>query len=117
MREPLKDRLHLQHIIEAIDHIQTFTMDMDEESFASDLLKKHATLYNILIIGEAIYKLTKEFKESHQAVPWIFIEKLRHILVDDCYQVNSHIMWQVVSEDIPKLKPFIERYLAENTLP
>lgn len=40
------------------------------------------------IVGEAVYKLTKEFKESHTETPWRMIEKMRHILVHDYYQIN-----------------------------
>ena len=42
-------------------------------------------------MGEAVYKLTKEFKESHTETPWRMIEKMRHILVHDYYQINLDI--------------------------
>ena len=113
MREPLRDKSRLEHILEAINRVQSFTTGLDEVSLNNDVLHKHATAYNIQIIGEATYKLSKEFKESHTEVPWHLIEKMRHILVHDYYQVNAHIMWLVITEDIPALKSQIEQYLAE----
>jgi len=57
--------------------------------------------------------LTDEFKTAHPETPWKLIEKMRHILVHDYYQVNMQVLWDVVSMDIPKLKPQIEDYLTE----
>lgn len=113
MREPLNDPIRLQHIIEAIQRIQSFSEGHTEETLQSDIRTKHAIAYNIQIIGEAVYKLSKEFKEAHPQTEWSVIEKMRHILVHDYYQVNMHIMWMVVSEDLPNLKKQIAVYLSE----
>lgn len=113
MREQLRDPERLKHIIQAIERIESFTQGMTAESLEDDVMCKHATAYNIQIIGEATYKLTKEFKASHPNTPWAAIEKMRHILVHDYFQVNIRIMWLVISEDIPVLKPQIEKYLEE----
>ena len=74
---------------------------------------KHAVAYNIQIVGEAVYKLTKEFKTAHQETPWALIEKMRHILVHDYYQVNMQIMWDVITNDLPALKVQVEGFLEE----
>lgn len=112
MREPLKDPVRLQHILEAIERIQEFVDGYTEQTLNDDVRTKHATAYNIQIIGEAVYKLTKEFKDSHPQTPWSMIEKMRHILVHDYYQVNIHIMWDVITIDLPRLKTDIEKYLV-----
>lgn len=41
------------------------------------------------------------------------IEKMRHILVHDYYQVNFDILWIVITEDIPKLEAQIIEYIKE----
>lgn len=112
MRDPFRDPIRLQHILDAIDRITSFVEGYTEETLNEDVRTKHATAYNIQIIGEAVYKLTKEFKESHPEVPWSMIEKMRHILVHDYYQVNMHIMWAVITEDLPTLKSQIEKYMS-----
>lgn len=37
----------------------------------------------IEIIGEASYKLTKDFKNSHPELPWDAIIGMRHVMVHD----------------------------------
>lgn len=64
-------------------------------------------------MGEAVYKLTKEFKESHIETPWRMIEKMRHILVHDYYQINLDILWIVINEDLPVLEEQIKKYISD----
>ncbi|MDO4511557.1 MAG: DUF86 domain-containing protein [Bacteroidales bacterium] len=113
MREPAKDKGRLQHILLAIERVREFTSGIKKDELVSDILHLHATVYNVQIIGEAVYKLSKEFKDSHVDTPWSMIEKMRHILVHDYYQVNFDILWIVITEDIPKLEAQIIEYIKE----
>ena len=113
MREPLRDKERLLHILNAISRVEEDTSGLDKDTLNADLLHLHATVYNVQIIGEAVYKLSLEFKEQHPDTPWRMIEKMRHILVHDYYQVNKDILWLVISDDIPLLKQQVEKYLKE----
>lgn len=86
---------------------------MTKQQLLEDSLHLHATAYNIQIIGEAVYKLTNEYKSSHSETPWRMIEKMRHILVHDYFAVDVDIMWLVIEDDIPILKQQIEKYIKE----
>jgi uncharacterized protein with HEPN domain len=112
MREPERDLSRLEHILTAIDCVEEYTKDINEEQLKNDKLRVHATIYNVQIIGEAVYKLTKEFKDQHTETPWAVIEKMRHILVHDYYKINFEVLWDVVTKDIPLLKQQIESYLS-----
>ena len=113
MRELNRDKDRLEHILEAIGNVETYTEGFDLEMLSSDKLRLHACVYNVQIIGEAIYKLTHEFKDSHPETPWRMIEKMRHILVHDYYQINLDILWQVIEDDLPVLKEQINQYVQE----
>ncbi len=113
MREPARDRGRLEHILEAIGYVEEFTEGFDFNSLVANHLHLHATTHNIQIIGEAAYKLSSEFKDSHPETPWAIIEKMRHILVHDYYQIDFEIMWEIIQNDIPVLKQQIEDYLSK----
>lgn len=113
MREPVKDRTRLLHILNAIQKVEEYVNGKNKQQFLESSLHLHATAYNIQIIGEAIYKLTKEFKDSHPDTPWRVIEKMRHILVHDYFAVDVEIMWLVINDDLPILKRQVEGYLSE----
>lgn len=67
----------------------------------------------IEIIGEAVYKITPDFKESHSDTPWSQIERMRHVLVHGYYNVGYEFIKEVIQTDIPILIKQIQSYLSE----
>ena len=115
MREPARDPGRLEHILMAIANIEEFTCNIDYNQFVGDKKALFATTYNIQIIGEAAYKLTKEFRTAHDDVDWQLMEKMRHIIVHGYYKVNPVIIWNVATDDIIKVKPQIQRLFDQYT--
>ena len=114
MREKIKDRGRLEHILNAIDGIMN-----DKELYTLEQVKESTLLFHgftkyVEIIGEAVYMLTKEFRESHQEINWRQIERMRHVLVHGYYTIDPESLWDTIQNDIPALRPFIVRYLEED---
>ncbi len=112
MRELIKDKNRLQHIIEAIDTILQRTEGLSYEDFSSDKMLFGGIVYYTLIIGEAAYKLTKPFIESNPQINWQEIADMRHHLVHGYYQVDSTIVWDVVQNDLKPLREQVYLILA-----
>ena len=104
MREAIKDRGRLEHMLAAIENVEEFTKDINLDDFVKSKVLFFAVVKNIEIVGEATYMLTKEYKQSHQSVPWLVIEKMRHVLVHGYYTISPEKVWETVQEDIPLLK-------------
>ena len=51
MREPIKDRGRLEHILSAIETIDTFVVGQTFESFSSNMMMYFAVVKNIEIIA------------------------------------------------------------------
>ena len=113
MREQIRDKGRLEHILSAISHIENYTTGISKETLISSPLHLHATVYNVQIIGEAVYNLSQEFKSSHPQTPWLMIEKMRHILVHDYYKINNDVLWSVITDDLQSLKMQVQEYLTE----
>lgn len=113
MRELVRDRDRLEHIVEAIDRILGFATGRTKEELEADNLKYYGIVKNIEIIGEATYKLTRAFCRQHPETPWEFIAKMRHVLVHDYYQIDSEQVWNVIQEDLHPLRNQIAGYLAD----
>ena len=99
----------------AIGNIEEFITPIDYDQFVSNKQTIYATTYNIQIIGEAVYMLSKTFKDSHPEVNWTIIEKMRHVLVHGYYKMSPQVVWNVATEDIPFIKPQIQHLLRECT--
>ena len=63
------------------------------------------------IIGEASYKLTHEFKQTHPQLPWEEMEGMRHIMVHGYYSISPERLWTTIVNDIPEIIPILRSYL------
>ena len=113
MREAIKDRGRLEHMLAAIENVEEFTKDINLDDFVKSKVLFFAVVKNIEIVGEATYMLTKEYKQAHTSVPWLVIEKMRHVLVHGYYTISPEKVWETVQEDIPLLKEQIVALLNE----
>lgn len=113
MREKVKDIWRLQHILNSIQVLEENKERYSFEEVANDPILFYGFVKHVEIIGEAVYMLTKEFKESHPAVEWEVIEGMRHVLVHGYYKIKPVQLWNTIKKDIPELKPSIEKYYLE----
>lgn len=113
MRETVRDLDRLHHILEQIDTLEAILPSLSFESLDKDKVRYYGLVKMTEIIGEAAYKLTDEFVDSHTDVPWKVIRGMRHYLVHEYYQVSKEGLWDTLINDIPSLRPFIEKYINE----
>lgn len=111
MREKPKDNERLLHMLEAIDNIFEFVNGKSFEVYKSDKILRFAVIKNLEIIGEAAYLLTKDFKNSHDAIEWRDIIGMRHILVHGYYQIKDEIIWATIETELKPLKDNIQKIL------
>ena len=113
MREQIRDKERLQHMLEAIDALQEGIKRFDFQAIQDDHIIFYGFVKQIEIIGEATYMLTKEFKATHPEVNWAPIENMRHVLVHGYFAINPKMLLCVIEDDLPKLKPQIEKYIQK----
>lgn len=111
MREPLRDRERLEHILSAINVLLANKDRHTLEEVVADPIIFYGYVKQVEIIGEAVYKLTLQFREEHPEVNWDDIEGMRHVLVHGYYKIRPNQLWETVQNDIPELKPKIEALL------
>ena len=111
MREPLRDHERLEHMLTAINILMA---NKDRHMLAevtADPIIFYGYVKQVEIIGEAVYKLTSQFRDEHPEVNWDDIEGMRHVLVHGYYKIRPNQLWETVQHDIPELKSQIEALL------
>ncbi|MCM1076963.1 MAG: DUF86 domain-containing protein [Bacteroides sp.] len=111
MRDRINDRIRLQHILDAIEVIKENKDRYSQQVIVSDPIIFFGFVKHIEIIGEAVYKLTKDFREEHPEVEWEVIEGMRHVLVHGYYKIRPQQLWATIEYDIPALQPMIKMLL------
>ena len=113
MREPLRDKSRLEHMLDHIGKVLDAAEGKTLPDFTEDHILFGAIAYYTMIIGEAAYMLTKDFKEQHPLTPWRQIEGMRHHIVHGYAQIQKEMLWNVVQDDLLPLKSQVETYLAD----
>ena len=108
MREQIRDRSRLEHILDAIEKALEFTKNVNFDDYKANVLLRYGVVKCVEIVVEASYKLTKEFREEHPEIEWRDIISMRHILVHGYYRTKDDVVWDTVKKYFPKLKEQIQ---------
>ena len=72
-----------------------------------------AVVRQLEIIGEAARNISDELIETHPELPWLEMRAIRNKIVHDYLEINTEIIWDTVRNDLPALKPQIEKLLGD----
>ena len=100
-------------MLAAIDRVMEYMEGKSVDDLSEGSIAYYGIVKNIEIIGEAAYKLSQQFCESHSATPWAVIVKMRHVLVHDYYQISVREVWKVIQEDLDPLRQQIVKLLMD----
>ncbi len=107
-----RDGLYLRHIRDAIDRIEQYK-SVGQELFLAEPQWSDATIRQLLVIGEAVKRLSPDLRQRHAALPWRQIAGLRDVLVHEYDEVDLALVWQIVETDLPRLEQTVLRLLDE----
>lgn len=88
-----------------------FAQGINKASLEADWEKQSAILYQIVIISEAVKRLSRKFRSQHPEVPWDDIAGMRDILTHQYDRVELDVVWEAIQRDIPGLLAMIEPLL------
>jgi len=100
MKDP---RVYLAHILECIEHIESYTSGGQSE-FMSSRLIQDAVIRNFQMIGESAKRLTPDFREAHPEIPWRQMAAFRDVLTHDYLAVDLNRVWRVIETELPSVK-------------
>ena len=98
----------LNHILDAIDHIEHYTDKLTKQEFIEDEKTQDAVIRRLEIIGEAIKSLPDDFNDTQDKALWDGAAGMRDILIHQYFSVDIEIVWNTVQKTVPELKENIE---------
>lgn len=103
-----RDEGNLLDILKAARLALEFKGQAGKSEFLADLKTQSAVLHQLLIIGEAVKRLSPEFRAAHPEVPWKLIAGTRDKLIHFYEGVDLEEVWKMVTADLPQLVRWIE---------
>ena len=67
---PRDSKVYLEDILECIENINLYTLDLNFESFCKDKKTIDAVIRNLEIIGEASKNISKKIRDAHPEISW-----------------------------------------------
>ena len=99
------DLVRLRHMIEAAESAIAFMAGRNRADLDSDRMPMFAVVRAIEIVGEAASRITDETRATRTAVPWPAIVGMRNPLIHACFEINTQMVWQTVTTELPALLP------------
>jgi uncharacterized protein with HEPN domain len=104
MRGKLGDKARLNHIWDAIIEVETYLLGSDLEGFMKNSMMRFACIKQMEIIGEAADHISDETKTKFSDIEWAQIIGMRNVFVHEYFGVDTHIVWEIIKNDLPILK-------------
>ena len=104
MSDRLGNKVRLQHILDAINEIETYIQGVEQEEFAKNSMMFNATLRQLEIIGEASNRITEDLLQDHPEIPWRKIIGLRNLVIHEYFGIDDLTIWSILKVNIPDIK-------------
>src|ERR1700733_503664 len=111
MPPSMEDRF--QDILRSTTKIKMFIEGRSFEDFVSDDMRYPATERSLEIDCEPALKLPDSVKQSAPQINWREMNNFANLLRHAYHSTNFDMIWQIVQNDIPLLKSFVEQRIRE----
>ena len=112
MREN-KDKRWLERMLGEIEDIEQFILNITENQFMFNKEKQKAICLSLQNIGEYVKNISDRLKSKNNDIEWSGIYGFRNIVAHDYAKIRMEQVWQMVQNDLPKLRHDIEKMISE----
>ncbi|MFH1209753.1 MAG: DUF86 domain-containing protein [archaeon] len=110
----MKDyKIFIEHILDSINKIETFSKGLTKEKFDKDELRQSAIIRQLEIIGEATKNLSVDFTNKYPYIEWSSFARTRDKIIHHYFGIDLDIVWEIIKKDLPKLKENIKKILED----
>lgn len=108
-----RNRSTLLDIVRAAELAIKFSAGMDKTSFLKDEKTQSAVLHQLMIMGEAVKRLSDDFRNTHSKIPWALVAGMRDKLIHGYDIVDLSQVWKTLIDDVPAFLAEIQSLLSK----
>lgn len=109
-----RDQSAVLDIYNAAIKILAFSKGFDQKKFFADERTQSAILYQLMIVGEAVKRLSLEFRLAHPNIRWTPMAGMRDVLIHAYDTVDLNEVWRTGTNDIPPLIASLELLVSND---
>ena len=102
------DEAVLLDIARAAGLVLDFKAGLDKEAFLRDIKTQSAVLHQLLVMGEAVKRLSSDYRSRHPEIPWTLIAGMRDHLLHGYDIIDLDEVWKTASQDVPDLLAWLQ---------
>ena len=106
-------RDYVQDILDSIVEVKEFVEGMRFEDFTKDKKTINAVIRSLEVIGEATKKVPEGLREGYPQIPWKRMAGMRDKLIHEYFGIDLEIVWEVINNELPPIKPMIQKVLKD----
>jgi uncharacterized protein with HEPN domain len=108
------DLTYLDDAMQFIDDISSRISQVSKEEFLANANLQDSITLKIIYIGEALGRVSNEFREANTELPWRNAIGMRNRLAHDYGNVNLNDVWVAATVNLPELRITITKILGAN---
>ena len=108
--------IRLRHMLEAAKEAISFSENKTKNDLHSDRMLALSIIKSIEIIGEAASTVTKDFRDSHNEIPWASIVGMRNRLIHVYFDIDLDRVWDTLTDDLPPLISTLEQAISRDSI-
>jgi len=97
---------YLEQMEQAASDALSFVEGMSKDEFLVDKRTQQAVTMNLVIIGEAVAKITgryPSFIEQHPEILWRSMRGMRNTIAHDYFRIDLEAVWDTLEVGLPEL--------------
>lgn len=104
---------YLEDIVDALEKAELAVTGVEYDRFAADFMINFVVIRALEIVGEATKRLPASIRTQYPEVPWKDMAGMRDRIIHGYDNVDLQIVWSVVKNEIPRIKPVIRQILQD----
>ena len=104
---------YVEDILDAMGKAEILLEDVTFDQFEADFRINFAVVRALEIVGEATKRLPMDLRQKYPKIPWKGMAGMRDRIIHGYDNVDLEVVWDVVKQDIPRIKPQIQQILAD----
>jgi uncharacterized protein with HEPN domain len=108
-----RDEAILLDIARAARLVLEFKGGLDRTAFLEDIKTQSAVLHQLMVMGEAVKRLSTDLRNRHPEIPWALIAGMRDNLIHGYDIVDLDEVWKTADADVPAMLSLLEPLLPK----